>query len=584
VTEEHPAAQDLDDARLLDLVRAGDSQAYEVLYDRHEQAARRLARDLVVSPAEIDDVIAETFGRILAVIQRGGGPTDAFRPYVLTAVRRVCYDRMQAQRQRIPTAEVDRADPGDPFVDAAVTRLGHSLIAQAFMSLPERWSAVLWHADIENRSPAEVAPIFGLSVNGVAALHQRARDGLRQAYLQIYLANLTRPACKPVAQRLGGFMRDTLTQRETGFVAGHLTECADCEAVCTELTDVHSVLRGVVAPIFLGSAAASYLTSPVTADAEDFAGVADANSASDSSGLGVLGLAPHAERGRAGGADGESEDETWVAVGYPAESMAAGGAADIGFVADGGPGGPGEPGAPRRLGAAAPMRWIAAGAASIVAVFAIAFAVNLTGHKTPADHGHHHPAAAAAGSPLAISSSAQGSTKPPTASHSPSASPSPSPAPSSTASSSAPSSTPQPAVSTTPPTSSSSPPGAAQLSASVDSNSHGWSGFADVDFQVTDTGSAATGDLTATITLPAGASMVGGGQHAFDNGDGWTCQATSTGATCQHAAIGAGAQTGGSIFISVSTSACGQPVDITAASGSLSATGQSGGIPCGQGD
>lgn len=36
----------------------------------------------------------------------------------------------------------------------------------------------------EGRTPAELAPVLGVSPNGVAALACRARKGLRQAYLQ----------------------------------------------------------------------------------------------------------------------------------------------------------------------------------------------------------------------------------------------------------------------------------------------------------------------------------------------------------------------------------------------------------------
>ena len=67
MTDEIPATHDLDDARLLNLVRAGDAAAFAVLRQRHEQAARRLAGDLVVSPAEVDDVVADTFAQVLAV-------------------------------------------------------------------------------------------------------------------------------------------------------------------------------------------------------------------------------------------------------------------------------------------------------------------------------------------------------------------------------------------------------------------------------------------------------------------------------------------------------------------------------------
>jgi hypothetical protein len=101
-------------------------------------------------------------------------------------------------------------------------------------------------------------------------------------------------------------------------------------------------------------------------------------------------------------------------------------------------------------------------------------------------------------------------------------------------------------------------------------------------FQVTDTGSASTGTLTATITLPSGSSLAnfGGGGH---RGHGWTCQATSSGATCQHSGISAGAQTSGFILIQVSgSSACGQPVQVTVSSGSASASASQD-IQCSQG-
>ncbi len=92
---------------LLNKVRTGDTAAFGVLYQRHVQAVRRLARELVMSPAEADHLVAETFALVHDVTQRGGGPTDAFRPYVLTALRRVAAD--QVRDWRGPTAEPTRS-------------------------------------------------------------------------------------------------------------------------------------------------------------------------------------------------------------------------------------------------------------------------------------------------------------------------------------------------------------------------------------------------------------------------------------------------------------------------------------------
>ena len=136
-------------------------------------------------------------------------------------------------------------------------------MARAFLSLPERWSAVLWHTEIERSGDAEVAPIFGLTRHGVAALRRRAKEALRQGYLQLHMARVTQRACEPTAERLGAFVLDALSKRDTTLVSEHLSECDECRAVCAELSDINGALRSEVAPIFLGSAAASYLATEV---------------------------------------------------------------------------------------------------------------------------------------------------------------------------------------------------------------------------------------------------------------------------------------------------------------------------------
>jgi hypothetical protein len=117
-----------------------------------------------------------------------------------------------------------------------------------------------------------------------------------------------------------------------------------------------------------------------------------------------------------------------------------------------------------------------------------------------------------------------------------------------------------------------------QLTAAVSVWSYNSGGSGTVFFQVNDTGSAATGQVTVTITLPAGASMSSGGDTGLRSSDwnSWSCQATSTGATCTNAGISAGNQAWGAIGFTVSgSSICGQPVDLTAASGSAAANAQS---------
>ncbi|MET7332740.1 sigma-70 family RNA polymerase sigma factor [Nonomuraea sp. NPDC005650] len=239
------------DAELLQAVREGNAAAYGQLYERHVAAARALARQLV-RRSEVEDVVAEAFTKILDLVGRGGGPEAGFRTYLLTVVRRTVYDRSRIESRQVTTGEIEAYDPGVPFVDPALVGLERSLIARAFLSLPERWRAVLWHTEVERCKPAEVAPLLGLTPNGVAALAYRAREGLRQAYLQMHLGSPPRHDCRPVLGKMSAYVRDGLTRRDAKDVDEHVKACEECNGVLLELTDVNRGLRVMVGPLVAG--------------------------------------------------------------------------------------------------------------------------------------------------------------------------------------------------------------------------------------------------------------------------------------------------------------------------------------------
>jgi DNA-directed RNA polymerase specialized sigma24 family protein len=527
VTEPMSARHDADDARLLNMVRGGDSEAFGVLQRRHEAAARRLARHLMASPYEVDDVVAAAFAWVFDVTSRGGGPSNAFRPYVLTALRRVCFYRMPGEPAWQRADDRALPEPGEPFVEPSMAGLETALIVRAYLSLPERWRAVLWHAQVEQASPADVAPLLGLTRNGVAALDRRASEGLRQAYLQHHLSVTRAPECRLVGERLGVFVRDPDAVADTAMVSAHLGGCAACQTVYAELADVGGTLRAVVGPLVLGPAAAAYLFGPTDSAA------AAAASSSRSSGA-------HVSQAAAGGGRAALAGRATLA-----DLMAGGQTVATTVLRAVRP-----PWRPR------PAHGVAAlGILAVVAVVALLVFVSGGGGSAPTSANRaEHPAAVAA---PAISASAL-----PQSSPSASASPSPSPV----------SSPPAP------------PPPSPGLSASVNVSSAMFGQAAAVRFQVTDTGSVATGMVTASITLPAGSSMFsrsggdgsGGDGHgghgdsssATNFGGGWDCQPTTGGATCTHASIAPGQQTDGFLFVTVSDSgACGQPVQLTVSSG-----------------
>ncbi len=254
------------DAELISAARSGDPRAYDLLRERHAPAGLRFARLLTPSPAEAGDTVVETLSRVQHAIRSGAGPSEAFRPYLLAGIRRVNVDRTHSQHtqhtqhtQAPPGAEV--AVPGTPSVDRTGASLERSLTVKAFRAIPERWAAVLWHAEVEHCRPAELARMLGTSANEVAELRTRAIEGLRQAYLQIYRSVRTQPECRRVAGRLGDYVKNALSQPARLQVTGHLDRCRDCSTAHAELAGIRAGLRGMVARAVLGEQVTDYLGS-----------------------------------------------------------------------------------------------------------------------------------------------------------------------------------------------------------------------------------------------------------------------------------------------------------------------------------
>ena len=403
------------------------------------------------------------------------------------------------------------------------------MIARAFASLPERWQAVLWHTEIEGARPAEVASLLGLTANGVAALAYRAREGLRQAYLQMHMSGAVRDECRPVAAKLGAYVRGGLTKRDAATVAAHLDQCADCRRVFAELGDVNVALKGIVAPIVLGPAAAAYLASTAVKGATGgwIAGrltwfrhapkgqqaVAAVVAAAAVVGLAAVAMALTGHTSPAPGAAIAHRAMPPAAASAPAGTLAPAASKSSG------------PGQPR------------------------------PGQPRPGQPGSGPAASASAPRPRPGTSSQQAQRQPV---------PPPSAPPPAAAATSAPAPTSPPAV-TSAPGVSSAPAPRAQLAVRINpvgTLPPGGTGI--VAFTVTNTSSVIAVQVTATVTLPAGVSYLAAGTLGMTSMDpaspgGWTCTPAASGAMCTHGPLTAGASTTSYLQVAV---AGGAPVGL----------------------
>ncbi len=560
-TELDAAALGPSDAELIAAVRGGDAQAYGALFERHASSARNLARQHSRNDADADDLVSEAFAKVLAVLQAGGGPDVAFRSYLFTTLRRVAYDRTKAGSKVQLSDDLSAYDPGVPFVDPAIEGLERTLVAEAYATLPERWRAVLWHMEVEELSPVEIAPILGLTANGVSALAYRAREGLRQAYLQQHLVMPHSEGCAAVNDKLGSYARGGLSKRETAQVEEHLTGCVECRALVAELADVNHGMRVVIAPLILGVLGVGLLKS----------GALLGGSAAAASAVGAAARSGQAAGGAAAG------------TGAAAGVVIAGAEAGAGAAAGGGAGLTGAVAAAAARLSLNPAAAVGIAAATIGIVGLSAVAIALLGggggetptsgtadgglpgvvvpvpttsqspsssapptsspsEPAPTDTGQAAPSALASSPAVPSAPPPSGTSLPPPTSPSatPTTSPTTSPSPTS-------SPTPTPTATATPtPTPTPTPIGPI-LTLNLEPLGDlvaGRSGV--IGFTAGNSGDTSASGVTADITLPPGVTLAGtsvltaGGRFGpgliqvapFAVTDDWSCLATDTGATC----------------------------------------------------
>jgi RNA polymerase sigma-70 factor (ECF subfamily) len=207
---------DSDDSDLVAKLRAGDEAAFRQLVREWHPSMLRVAQIFVPSRSLAEDVVQETWLRVLGALERFEGrsslKTWVFRILVNTA-------KTRAQREgrvlpfsalhepgRIPEAAVDpdrfRPEDDERFpgawsspprelpeerVLAAETR---EVIARAIDALPATQRTVITLRDVEGWSAEEVRNALEVSEVNQRVLLHRARAKVRQA-LEDYLAPVT---------------------------------------------------------------------------------------------------------------------------------------------------------------------------------------------------------------------------------------------------------------------------------------------------------------------------------------------------------------------------------------------------------
>ncbi|MGO4343796.1 RNA polymerase sigma factor, partial [Pedococcus sp. 2YAF34] len=140
--------------------KRSDPRAFALLWERHRSAGVMVALGYA-NRADAEDLMAEAFTRTYSAIVSGGGPTDSFRGYLFSTIRRLAYTTVRRNSRTVPLDDLETGQLTDSAETSAMRRLENDLVGRAFRSLPPRWQDVLWLSIVEGTAHTEIARRLG---------------------------------------------------------------------------------------------------------------------------------------------------------------------------------------------------------------------------------------------------------------------------------------------------------------------------------------------------------------------------------------------------------------------------------------
>jgi RNA polymerase sigma factor (sigma-70 family) len=166
------------DARLVDLVRAGNDRAFEAIVLRYHRPLLRHCRRLLPS-GRAEDAVQQSLLRALEAM-RADDRDLQLGPWLHRIAHNTAIDSLR--RLDSHWEELDeRMDGVEPTHAAVERRARFNSVVSSMGSLPERQRRALVLRELEGRSYEEIAVALGVSGAGVRQLLNRARNSMRAA-------------------------------------------------------------------------------------------------------------------------------------------------------------------------------------------------------------------------------------------------------------------------------------------------------------------------------------------------------------------------------------------------------------------
>lgn len=192
------SAPDLEDAAVLQSIRAGDQEAFAHLVARYQQQLRGWIVRFVKDPDLADDVLQQVFLQLYLAI-----PTlsiqQPLKPWLFRVARYRCIDALRRQRsQPLHFSVIDSAHDEDELSPLALLPDPQPLpeelvelndlyqdIQQAISALPKRFRAVVWLRYSTQQTFATISQTLNMPESTAKTYFSRAKRLLRAALTEL---------------------------------------------------------------------------------------------------------------------------------------------------------------------------------------------------------------------------------------------------------------------------------------------------------------------------------------------------------------------------------------------------------------
>lgn len=162
---------------LVDLARAGDCEAFGVLYDHYHPSVYRFIYYRVGHQATAEDLLSETFFRALRSMSSFQWQGKDFGAWLMTIARNLVVDHYKAGRTRLEMTTDDLSaheEVQEGPEDEVLARLTNDILREALSALPVEQQECLVLRFLSGQSIAETAAALGRTEGAIKQLQLRA--------------------------------------------------------------------------------------------------------------------------------------------------------------------------------------------------------------------------------------------------------------------------------------------------------------------------------------------------------------------------------------------------------------------------